>query len=273
MTRRSVYFLSDHTGLTAESLGQPLLAQFQNSDFKQVTVPFIRSEEKARNVAHKIDQRAEQDGVRPIVFVTIANFAIREILLQCNALKIDFFDAFINILEQELGPSSIHNRPRFHRQADSAAYSKRMDAINFALDHDDGSIIRHYDQADVIVVGVSRVGKTPTCLYLALQFGIYTANYPLVEDDLVVERLPEVLLPYRNKLFGLSIDARRLASIRWERRPHSHYASDEQCRREVLLANRFFQAQNLHHLDVTAISIEEIAAAIMDVTRLKRRFF
>ncbi|MGH8321071.1 MAG: posphoenolpyruvate synthetase regulatory kinase/phosphorylase PpsR [Gammaproteobacteria bacterium] len=270
--QRTVFFVSDRTGITAEALGRSLMSQFNEDGFRQVTVPFIASVDKANEAVTRINAAAAEDGIRPIVFSTIVDDAIRVIVQRSEVLYLDFFDTFIGPLERELGVKSSHTAGRAHASADNAAYIQRIEAVNFALTNDDGVTTKHYPKADVVLVGVSRSGKTPTCLYLALQFGVFAANYPLTEDDLQHGRLPEVLLPHKNKLYGLTIEPVRLQQIRYHRRPDSRYASSDQVRYEVQRAEDIFRAAGVPYMNTTHPSIEEIATTILHQSGIKRRF-
>src|SRR5574340_504724 len=234
--QRTVFFVSDRTGITAEALGRSLMSQFDGAAFRQVTLPFISDVDKANAAVARINAAGRADGVRPIVFSTIVDDAMRVIIQRSQALYLDFFAAFIGPLENELGVKSSHTVGRAHASADNAAYIQRIEAVNFALANDDGVSTRNYAHADVILVGVSRSGKTPTCLYLALQYGVFAANYPLTEDDLESGQLPARLEPHRRKLYALTIKPERLQQIRNERRPQSRYASHQQVRYELRAA-------------------------------------
>lgn len=270
--QRTVFFVSDRTGITAEALGRSLMSQFDGAAFRQVTLPFISDVDKANAAVARINAAGSADGVRPIVFSTIVDDAMRVIIQRSQALYLDFFAAFIGPLENELGVKSSHTVGRAHASADNAAYIQRIEAVNFALANDDGVSTRNYPKADVILAGVSRSGKTPTCLYLALQYGVFAANYPLTEDDLKRGQLPEALLPYRNKLYGLTIDPERLQQIRHHRRPNSHYSSSNQVRYEVRQAEDVFRAAGVPCMNTTLPSIEEIATTVLHQTGIKRRF-
>ena len=215
--KRSAFFISDGTGITAETLGQSLLAQFENVTFSKFTRPYIDSVEKARAMVQQIDNAAEKDGVRPIIFDTIVNQDIREVLATANGFMIDIFSSFLAPLEQELAEHSSYSVGKSHSIGHNSNYMERIEAVNFALDNDDGARTHKYDKADLILVGVSRCGKTPTCLYMAMQFGIRAANYPLTEDDMESLKLPAALRAHKHKLFGLTIDPDRLTAIRNER--------------------------------------------------------
>jgi regulator of PEP synthase PpsR (kinase-PPPase family) len=224
--KRSAFFISDGTGITAETLGQSLLAQFENITFNKFTRPYIDTVDKARTMVQQINLAAERDTVRPIIFDTIVNQEIREILATSNGFMIDIFSTFLAPLEMELSAHSSYSVGKSHSIAHNANYMERIEAVNFALDNDDGARTHYYDKADLILVGVSRCGKTPTCLYMAMQFGIRAANYPLTEDDMERLQLSAALKAHQHKLFGLTIDPDRLTAIRHERKP-THNANSK----------------------------------------------
>jgi regulator of PEP synthase PpsR (kinase-PPPase family) len=269
--KRTVFFVSDQTGVTAETMGHSLLTQFDGLDFRPVTLPFISTVDKAEEAVGKINAVGLADQARPIVFSTLVNDDVRMIVRTADCLYLDFFDAFLGPMEQELGQVSSHALGRAHGVTDLAAYTARINATNFALANDDGTQTREYDRADVILIGVSRSGKTPTCLYLALQYGVYAANYPLVDDDLDSRRLPRVVAPHMHKLFGLTIEPERLHQIREERRPGSRYASVAQCTYELRSAEQLFERFGIPFLDTTDCSIEEIASRVLERKKLARR--
>ena len=268
---RTVFFISDGTGITAETLGHSLLAQFPETRFRQVRAPFIDDIDKAIDCATQIREAAQEDGARPLVFSTLVNPDTVAALRKADALFMDLFERFIEPLETELGQRSTHAVGRFHGVAESNDYKRRIEAINFALAHDDGvSSDGELEEADVILVGVARSGKTPTSLYLAMQFGVKAANYPLIPEDFERNKLPGELHKYRVKLFGLTIAPERLSQIRQERRPNSRYASLENCRYEIEAAQRLMRRENIRSLDSTTKSIEEISATILQTVRLDR---
>jgi regulator of PEP synthase PpsR (kinase-PPPase family) len=269
--KRTVFFVSDQTGVTAETMGHSLLTQFDGLDFRSVTLPFISTVDKAEEAVGKINAVGLADQARPIVFSTLVNDDVRTVVRAADCLYLDFFDAFLGPMEQELGQVSSHALGRAHGVTDLAAYTARINATNFALANDDGTHTREYDRADVILIGVSRSGKTPTCLYLALQYGVYAANYPLVDDDLESRRLPGVVVPHMHKLFGLTIEPERLHQIREERRPGSRYASVAQCTYELRAAEQLFERFGIPFLDTTDCSIEEIASRVLERKKLARR--
>ncbi len=269
--KRTAFFISDGTGITAETLGQSLLAQFGNIDFRRLTRPYIDTVEKAQAMVQQINAVADTDEVRPIVFDTIVNTEIRDILATANAFKVDIFSSFLAPLEEELDERSSYSVGKSHSIAHSANYIERIEAVHFALDNDDGARTRHYDSADIILVGVSRCGKTPTCLYMAMQYGIRAANYPLTEDDMEHLQLPASLNKYQDKLFGLTIDADRLAAIRNERKPNSRYASYAQCEFEVREVESLFRRDNINFINTTHFSVEEISAKILVEKGIERR--
>jgi regulator of PEP synthase PpsR (kinase-PPPase family) len=271
MAKRTIFFVSDQTGVTAETMGHSLLTQFRGVDYRTVTLPFIHTPQHGAEVAQRIDAVAATDGIRPVIFATLVDNEVRAAVRQCNALFLDFFDAFLGPLEGELGITSEHASGRAHGMEDLAAYTMRINATNFAVANDDGSGSRDYKSADVILVGVSRSGKTPTCLYMALQYGIFAANYPLTEDELEQRGLPALLLPFRDKLYGLTIRPERLQQIRNERRPDSRYASAAQVQYELREAQTLFERHQIPFIDTTECSIEEIASRILNRLGLERR--
>jgi regulator of PEP synthase PpsR (kinase-PPPase family) len=267
-----VFFVSDQTGVTAETMGHSLLTQFDGAPYQSLTLPFIATPSEAAAIVQRIDAAGRESGLRPIVFATLVDDAVRAVLQQANALVLDFFAAFLGPLEAELAMASAHASGRAHGMADLAAYTARINATNFALANDDGAGARDYAAADVVLVGVSRSGKTPTCLYLALQYGISAANYPLTEDDMDRGRLPDALLPFKAKLYGLTIAPQRLQQIRQERRPDSRYASKDQVSYEVQKAENLFRNAGIPFINTTHPSIEEIATTILHQSGLKRRY-
>lgn len=265
---RTAFFISDRTGITAESLGHSLLSQFDGIQFKRVRLPFLDSEDKAQNAVAQINATSIADRQRPVIFSTLILPAVRNIIEQSDALFLDLFQMFIIPMEAELGVRSSHTVGRSH--AADLNYNSRMEAVNYTLNHDDGGISRDLHLADIILIGVSRCGKTPTSLYLAMQYGISAANYPLVPEDFASESLPQILKPLRHKLHGLTIRPERLHQIRTERSPDSHYAALENCQNEVKQAESLMNLANIPYLDVTTMSVEEIATTIMHQTGLKR---
>jgi len=272
--RRTVFFLSDRTGITAEMLGNSLLTQFDDIRFKRVTIPFVDSPDKVAAAVRQVNETADREGRRPIVISSVVDEAMSEIIRrEARALTLDFFGVFIQPLEAELGTKSSHAAGKSHGIADSHEYFARMEAINFTQAHDDGSSTRDLSKAQVILVGVSRCGKTPTSLYLALQFGIRAANFPLTPDDFSDRKLPASVLPWRSKLFGLTIQPERLRQIREERRPDSAYASLDNCRYEVREAEAMMVRERIPMLNTTTKSIEEIATTIIHQAKVERHIY
>ncbi len=259
---RIVFIVSDGTGITAENFSQSILAQFE-ATFKHIRVPFVDSTEKAHDAVSSINQVANKYGVQPIVFTTLVNTELNQIVSKANGLILDMFQTFVAPLEQALGIKSTHAMNRLHHNADTEAYKNRIEAINYSLAHDDGQSNKNLAEADVILVGISRVGKTPTSLYLAMQYGMKAANYPLIPEDFERGQLPKDLIPYRSKIFGLMIDAERLSEIRNERRPGSNYAKLENCRYEINEATAMMKKQAIPWVVTTSKSIEEIATTIL----------
>jgi len=267
---RTVFFVSDGTGITSEALGHSLLTQFEGVKLRQVRMPFVNSVEKARHCLERISQAARDDGVRPVIFTTLVDHDLNAILRQADALCLSFFETFIGPLESEFGLKSTHTIGRSHSSTDSSSYKDRIEAINYTLGHDDGITNKGLEEADVILVGVSRCGKTPTSLYLAMQFGIKAANYPLIPEDFERRTLPVGLDTHRAKLFGLTIQPERLQVIRTERRPNSRYAALENCRHEIAEAEKLMRKEGIRWLDSSTKSIEEISTTIMQEIKLER---
>jgi len=269
--RRTVFFVSDQTGVTAETMGHSLLTQFEAQAFRQVTLPFISTVDKAQEAVRRINATGEAEGVRPVIFSTLVQEDLREIIKRANGLFLDFFDAFLGPLEMELNLKSSRLQGRAHGMSDVAAYTTRINATNFALANDDGAVTRDYERADLILVGVSRTGKTPTCLYMALQYGIFAANYPFADEEFETGRLPASLVKHQRKLYGLTIAPERLQQIRNERRPNSNYSSPSQVDFEVRTAEAIFRRYDIPCINTTECSIEEIASRILDRTGVERR--
>lgn len=273
MTDRTVFYVSDGTAITAETFGNAILAQFQ-IPVRQVRMPFIDSPAKALRAVEKINATYQKEGVRPIVFSTLVDVQVLDVLRHgCEGKLMDMFSAFVQPLEDELGVKSMGRVGvgRFPDITRNQAYHDRIDAINFSLAHDDGQSARNLANADVILVGVSRSGKTPTSIYLSMQFGIKVANYPLIPEDFARRQLPSALMPHRKKIFGLTIAPERLAEIRAERRPNSTYASLANCRMEVSEAEAMMRRSNISWLSTTTKSIEEIATTVLQHVRRKQR--
>ena len=274
MPHRTVFFISDRTGITAEMLGNSLLTQFEDIQFHRVTIPFVDSPERVQEALKLVNAHAAEAPARPIVVSSIVDEAMSEtVRREANALTLDLFQVFIQPLEAELGAKSSHTAGRSHGIANSHEYFARMEAINFTQAHDDGAATRDLAKAQVILVGVSRCGKTPTSLYLALQFGIRAANFPLTPDDFADRKLPASVLPHRDRLFGLTILPERLHEIREERRPRSKYASLDNCRFEVRESENLMQSERIAMLDVSSKSIEEIATTVLHRARLTRHVY
>jgi regulator of PEP synthase PpsR (kinase-PPPase family) len=271
--KRAAFFISDRTGITAEMLGHSLLTQFDTVRFQEVTLPFVDTPEKAHKVVARINETAASDGMRPIVISTLVNTEIAAIVGAANALFLDCFEIFISPLEKELGVLASHAIGRSHSVNDLVNYYHRIDAVNYALGHDDGVATRELADADIILVGVSRSGKTPTCLYMAMQFGIRAANYPLIPEDFSTMQLPGQLRPLRGRLRGLTIKPERLHQIRSERRPGSNYATLANCEFEVREAEALMRQEAIPYLDATSKSVEELATTILHEAKLVRRIY
>lgn len=258
-----VFLVSDSTGITAERLAQSLLSQFRDVTFDVRTLRYIDSVEKVDEVCRQIAEISQSTQTKPIVLGTLVNGPLRARLHTANAHVFDIMGAFLTPLEEIVGQQATPSVGLTHGQGQQDIYKQRMDAVTFALLHDDGGVVSHYDRADIILIGVSRSGKTPTSVYLAMQYGLYVANYPLVDEDLASGELPRVLQAHHDKLFALTILPERLHNIREERRRGSEYAALAQCQHEVRQAEALFRSQRLPVCDVSKLSIEEIATRIL----------
>ncbi|MVN88356.1 pyruvate, phosphate dikinase/phosphoenolpyruvate synthase regulator [Deinococcus sp. HMF7620] len=263
---RTVMIVSDHTGLTAENIARALLAHFPAQPLLYLRRPFTADVAAAQAVHREVCALADR-GERPLVFTTVTRADVLAELQTCPAEVFDLLGPGLGVLEREFAMPAVREVGRHHDMHDSEAYLSRMDALDFALATDDGVGDRQYGLSDVILVGVSRAGKTPTSLFLALQHGVRASNYPLAEDDFERTGLPLPLEPWRAKLHGLTIDPRRLHAIRTQRKAGSRYASLEQCEHEVRRAERLFQRAGIPVRDTTTASVEEIAAGILNTLR------
>ena len=260
---RTVFFVSESTGITAETLGHSLISQFDTIDFEQVYMPYINTDLRAKALTQRMQEAADRDGVRPIVFSTMLNNEIRDILKSGNCYYMELFEGFIDPLAGELGVPPSRKAGQSHAITKPSFYTKRIEAINFAMANDDGIRPDNFHRADVVLAGVSRSGKTPTCLYLAMHYGLRSANYPLTEEDFERGDLPQLVWDCRHKLFALTIDPQRLQLIREERRPGSGYASLKRCQDDIRQAQQIFKRMQVPILNTTTQSIEEISAQII----------
>lgn len=271
---RHVFYISDGTAITSEVLGHAVMSQFPVS-INSVTLPFVENETRAYDVKEQIDRIYRQTGVRPLVFYSIVIPRIREIIIQSEGFCQDIVQALVAPLQNELriDPTPVAHRTHGLNPGNIIKYDARIAAIDYTLAHDDGISMRNLDQAQVILLGVSRCGKTPTSLYLAMQFGIRAANYPFIADDMDNLQLPQELKTLQSQLFGLTISPERLAAIREERRENSRYASLRQCRLEVAEVEAFFRKNKIRYLNSTNYSVEEMATKILDIMGLNRRMY
>lgn len=265
---RPVYFLSDSTGITAETLGNTLLTQFPGNDFDRITIPFITSVDQARKVVNTIDGMAAH-GLQPIVFSTAVGSDIRQTLGTCHGIMVDLIGTHVGQLEQAFGAQASGEPGRAHGLGNAARYQSRMAAVEYAMEHDDGASLRALEKAQVILVAPSRCGKTPTTMYLALQHGIFAANFPLVDEDFEREGLPKPLRPFVSKCFGLTTNPLRLSQVRTERRRGSPYASLRQCGFELRSAERLYVSHGIPYLNSASVSVEEMSATILQQMKLK----
>ena len=268
MLKRKVFFISDRTGITAETLGGSLLTQFPKIQFSKTFIPFVTDVASAKNAVSKIIDQTKVDGEEPIVFSTLTDPEILSIIATSSPNVFDLFGTFVGPLEAALESSSSRSAGKMHGISDTNAYETRLNALNFTLNHDDGLSPSSFHEADIVLMGVSRCGKTPTCLYLSMHYSLRAANYPLTSDDFTNFKIPEVLEGVKKKVYGLTIRPEQLSRIRKERRPEGEYSKLVNCRQEVSMAEALFKAENLPFLDTSTVSIEEIAATIVQAMGL-----
>lgn len=268
--KRTAYFISDSTGITAETLGNSLLAQFGSIEFEKFVLPYVDDEQSAKQTVEDINFSHQFDEHKPVVFVSVIKKQLREILCHCDGLVLDVFDNFLKPMHEFFQVEPEEAVGKYHTADENTGYDARIQAMNFALDNDDGGRFTGYDTAEVILLGVSRSGKTPACLFLGLHYGICAANYPLTPEDLESGDLPAAVKPHKRRLFGLTIDPERLADIREQRKANSQYANITQCEDEVRMAEQIFKRHNIPYLNTTNISVEEIATRIRSKRGLQR---
>ncbi len=266
-----VFYVSDGTAITVEALGHSLLTQFDKIEFTVKTIPYVNTLQKIDEAVELINIYCQKTQKKPLIFASLVDAEMRNAIKKCNGQVFDVFETFLVPLEKELGLTSTHTMGKSHSIINSASYELRIDAVNYTLEHDDGIRIQHYSEADIILAGVSRSGKTPTSLYLALQFAIKAANFPFVEEILDGMKLPDILRPFKDKIFGLTINPERLCQIRSERRPNSQYASMEQCRLEIQDVENMFIREKIPFLNTTFCSIEEISTRIIATSGIERK--
>lgn len=270
---RPIFFVSNSTGITVETLGRSLLYQFSSTQFESHSLRFVDSIERANEAVATINKLADETGIRPIILSTLVKVELRDILASAQGLYLDVFDTFIVPLEKEIGCEAKLGLGRVHGIVDDEYYSDRIDAVNYSMKTDDGVGAKEYAQADVILTGASRTGKTPTSLYLAMHYGLKSANYPIVDEELDSQFLPALLKNHKDKIFGLLVTPERLHNIRTKRRPDSEYSSLSQCQYEIRQTKALFQQENIPYFDVSSMSIEEIASNIMNMLNISSRIF
>ena len=263
-----VFFLSDSTGITAETMGNALLIQFPDLRFERRLIPIISTIDEARRVVKVLDTAAA-GPVTPLAFSTAAVEEVRHELSHTKCPLIDFFDLHMERVESILGTKGIRVAARLHGMGDVKRYNARMAAVEYAIEHDDGQSMRALDKADVILIAPSRCGKTPTTMYLALQHGIFVANYPLVDEDFETAELPRPVRGLRDRCFGMLTTPARLSQVRHERRPNSRYASLEQCTYELRQAEAMYRNHRLPVINSSTKSVEEMSTVILQTLNHK----
>jgi regulator of PEP synthase PpsR (kinase-PPPase family) len=263
-----VFFLSDSTGITAETMGNALLIQFPDLRFERRLIPFISTIDEARRVVKVLDTAAA-GPVTPLAFSTAAVEEVRHELSHTKCPLIDFFDLHMERVESILGTKGIRVAARLHGMGDVKRYNTRLAAVEYAIEHDDGQSMRALDKADVILIAPSRCGKTPTTMYLALQHGIFVANYPLVDEDFETAELPRPVRGLRDRCFGMLTTPARLSQVRHERRPNSRYASLQQCTYELRQAEAMYRNHRLPVINSSTKSVEEMSTVILQTLNHK----
>ncbi len=261
---KDVYYISDSTAILAEDLGRALLCQFPGISFNEEKIPFVRSPEQAQAALQKILERS--GGRFPLLFCTIIDRNIREIFDSPEVEYFDILNGFLGQLEHSLEATPLRE-PGFSRRGKDIA--KRVEAIHYTLEHDDGTRTREYHQADIILVGVSRSGKTPVSVYLATHFGLKAANFPLTSEQLDNYVLPVDIIRNRQRALGLTSSPKHLHKIREKRYKGSSYASLSTCSRELQQARQLFSQHQIRVLETEGKSIEELAVQAIQLTGIK----
>ncbi|KAB2113205.1 posphoenolpyruvate synthetase regulatory kinase/phosphorylase PpsR [Vibrio alginolyticus] len=270
---RDVFYVSDGTAITCETLGHVVLGQFPFIP-NEKTFPFVESQDKATDVVKEIETSYQRNGVKPLVFFSIVVPKVREMLLEAPAYSYDVLESIVQKVQDDI---QMAPKPKLQRSRsvgkDSDTYFDRIAAIEYTLAHDDGITLKGLEQADIILLGVSRSGKTPTSLYMAMQFGLRVVNYPFIAEDVKMMRLLPEFEIHRHKLFGLTIDPERLTEIRENRLSGSDYASTEQCKLELDTVEALFRREAIPYINTSSLSVEEITTRILEKAGMKRRLF
>ncbi|VAW33202.1 Phosphoenolpyruvate synthase regulatory protein [hydrothermal vent metagenome] len=265
---KDIYYISDSTGILAINLGQALICQFPEVNFHEEKFPFINTRAAARSTLNYILKQS--GGRQPLIFSTLVDPKIRKIFDHPQVELFDICGGFLNRLEDCLETKAMM-MPGFARQVDNVSMARRAEAINYCLSHDDGTKLDEYDEAEVILLGVSRAGKTPVSVYLSTQMGLKSANYPLTSSDLDSYSLPDAIRRNRKQAVGLTTSPELLQSMRQKRYPDSKYASRAVCRQELQQAQQIFMKYNLPTINTADKSIEELAAQISQEIGLYRK--
>lgn len=270
---RDVFYVSDGTAITCETLGHVVLGQFPFIP-NEKTFPFVESQDKVADVVKEIETSYQRNGVKPLVFFSIVVPDVREMLLEAPAYSYDVLESIVQKVQDDI---QMAPKPKLQRSRsvgkDSDTYFDRIAAIEYTLAHDDGITLKGLEQADIILLGVSRSGKTPTSLYMAMQFGLRVVNYPFIAEDVKMMRLLPDFEIHRHKLFGLTIDPERLTEIRENRLSGSDYASTEQCKLELDTVEALFRREAIPYINTSSLSVEEITTRILEKAGMKRRLF
>ncbi|MBU0482301.1 MAG: pyruvate, phosphate dikinase/phosphoenolpyruvate synthase regulator [Proteobacteria bacterium] len=265
---KDIYYISDSTGIMITNLAQSMLCQFPEISFHEEKFPYVRSVKDAKKTLEYI--LAQSLGRRPIVFSTIMDQEVRNVFRSPEVEFFDVFDFLLEPLENCLEARALRV-PGFSRHGDNVTMARRVEAIHFCLDHDDGTRINEFDDADVILLGVSRSGKTPVSVYLATQFGLKAANFPLTVEYLSKLDLPDGVKRNRKRAVALTTTPEHLRGMREKRYPDSRYAKLSTCTEELTQAEQIFQREKIPIINSTGKSIEELATQVTQEIGLAKK--
>ncbi len=265
----NVHLVSDSTGETLSGVMRASCTQFENVAPLEHSYYLVRSHKQLERVLREIEASPG------IVMFTIAQPELRSALeRRCRELgcpTVAVLDPVLELLQRYLGVELSHRTGSQH--ALDPEYFQRVDALNFTLNHDDGHGLDDLEDADVVILGVSRVSKTPTCIYLAHR-GVRAANIPLVPDLPIPHQLETLKRPL---IVGLKVTTERLADVRrarlraWNEQLSNNYANEERVAEELRYAAKLCAKYNWPMVDVTRRSIEETAALILNMLTERRR--
>lgn len=263
---RDVYYLSGSTGILAKDMGKALLCQFPEIHFKEELIPFIHTEVEAQKAIEKI--RAQSTGETPLVLSTLLSKELNAVFNSPDIEFLNIFDQFLVQFENFLQKKALWASGA-SRYPNDRTMIRRVEAIHYCIDHDDGNSTKDYDKAEIILIGVSRSCKTPVSVFLATQMGIKTANYPLIRDGTDSFKLPPYLVRNKKKIVALSTSPQLLHQYREHRYADSKYAKLSTCRDELNKANMLYMDHRIPIVMSDGKSIEETATQVTQQLNLK----